>query len=78
MVKRMKPQTIKVPVFCARLDYQPVRYTISEAWWIPEDGMPWREIDPAATMHDGAMMTNQQFKKMFPRLPPLPKDAFAD
>jgi hypothetical protein len=67
---------IPVPIWCAMLDLQPVLYSPRrEAWTLTLDGR-WLPADYAECMHSGTALSRALFDRLFPDLPPLPKDAF--
>ena len=50
------------------------RFTDSEAW---EFIGQWRELNLGDAHHRAKLMSEDDFKSVFPHLPPLPRKAFA-
>jgi hypothetical protein len=55
----------------------PVRFTDTEAWVFQHDDV-WQQVNPAEVLNSAAVLTEAQFQKNFPKLPPLPKEAFKE
>ncbi len=64
----------KLPGAPGILDGQPMRFTLAMAWWLVDGA--WRKADLADALNNGSVMTEANFEKMFPDLPPLHADAF--
>ena len=52
----------------------PVKFTATEAWACLRER--WEEFHPAEAYHDAKVLSEAEFKKSFPNLPPLPPEAF--
>jgi hypothetical protein len=53
----------------------PARYTDTEAWVFQHDNV-WRQMNAGEVLHNTAVMTENDYRRNFPDLPPLPKAAF--
>jgi hypothetical protein len=51
------------------------RFTDSEAWEFI--GGQWKELNLGDAHHKAKLMSEDDFKSVFPQLPPLPSNAFA-
>jgi hypothetical protein len=58
----------------ATLDGYPVRLTDTEAWECVNGN--WQKLDTADAHHKAALLTEEQYARMFPQLPGLPTTAF--
>jgi hypothetical protein len=61
-------------LFHGTIDGRPVRYTPTEGWWLVNG--TWMPIHPADVAKDASVLTEEGYKDMFPKLPPLPPEAF--
>jgi hypothetical protein len=51
-----------------------VRLTLGEAWWFTRG--EWRPLDTSEASAKARLVSETEFKKMFPQLPALPTAAF--
>ena len=58
----------------ATFEAYPCIYDDAEAWVLFDPG--WTEMPILEVEHSAGMKTKEQFDKLFPHLPPLPKAAF--
>jgi hypothetical protein len=56
------------------LDGNAVRFTNSEAWWLIEG--TWRPISSAEVLANAAVMREERYRQLFPKVPRLPGSAF--
>lgn len=55
---------------------QPVRYTETEAWIYFED--KWQRVDMADVYHSARVLTEANYRAIYPQVPPLPITAFQE
>jgi hypothetical protein len=58
----------------ATLERRPVRLNDYEAWWVINGN--WEPLHLGEAAFGAKLLSEQQFNKMFPNLPPLPSTAF--
>lgn len=59
----------------AAIDGRAVRYSDTEAWWFVRDA--WKALDVADAFSDARVLSEAEYKAMFPDLPNLPEVATA-
>lgn len=67
-------QSLPAAIKFGIVDENAVRFTSLEAWWLV-DGV-WRPISPNEVLLNAAVMKEARFNQLFPRVPPLPSNAF--
>lgn len=55
-----------------------IRFTLTEAWVFSTSAQAWKTLHPAEAVENGSPLTKAEFDKMFPKVPPLPAEAFKD
>lgn len=68
------PPELPIGIKFGMLDGKPVRFTESEAWWLV-DGT-WRRSSSDEVVPNVVEMRKARFDHLFPRVPPLPSNAF--
>jgi len=68
------PQGLTMEIKFGRLDGNAVRFTDFEAWWLVDS--IWRPISPDEVVPNVVEMRESRFDQVFPRVPPLPSNAF--
>lgn len=53
-----------------------IRYTSREVWVFSPQIKHWVPMHPVRPMHSGSILTENDFERLFPDLPPLPEGAF--
>lgn len=54
----------------------PARLSDTEAWVCQHDNV-WRKMNHGEVSHHAAILTKEDYETNYPRLPALPKEAFA-
>ena len=60
----------------AQYEGHPTIFDDREAWFLYDDDIGWKPLPLADALIDGGLMSREAFRKNYPNLPDLPRDAF--